>query len=57
VLARDEADFYANEARLNELVGAEAEKLGTKALKAARRVEPFIGWLRPDLSFPQEGGE
>ena len=63
VQARDEADFYANEARLNEIVGAEAEKLGTKALKAARRVEPFIGWYRPDLSYPQptematEGGE
>ncbi|MEJ2310993.1 MAG: hypothetical protein P8Y10_01700 [Gemmatimonadales bacterium] len=63
VQARDEADFYANEARLNELVGAEAQKLGMKALKAARRVEPFIGWYRPDLSYPQatematEGGE
>jgi len=57
VLARNEADFHANEARLNELAGAEAEKLGMKALKAARRVEPFIGWFRPDLSYPQEGGE
>jgi hypothetical protein len=57
VLAKDEADFHANEARLNEIVGAEAEKLGMKALKAARRVEPFIGWFRPDLSYPQEGGE
>jgi hypothetical protein len=57
VLARNEADFHANEARLSELAGAEAEKLGMKALKAARRVEPFIGWFRPDLSYPQEGGE
>ena len=52
--ARDEADFHANEARLNELVGAEAEALGMKALKFARRVEPMVGWSRPELSFPQE---
>jgi hypothetical protein len=57
IQARSEADYYANEARLNDIVGEEAEKLGMKALKAARRVEPFVAWFRPDLSFPQEGGD
>ena len=54
VVARDEADFYANEARLNELTGEEGQELGTKALKFARRVDPMIVWMRPDLSFPGE---
>lgn len=64
VQARSEADFHANEARLSETLGAEAQKLGMKALKAARRVEPFMARYRPDLSYPQamemaatEGGE
>ncbi len=52
--ARNEADFHANEARLNELAGKEAEALQQKALKSARRVEPMVGWMRPDISFPSQ---
>ncbi len=35
-----------------ELAGKEAEALQQKALQSARRVEPMVGWTRPDISFP-----
>ncbi len=49
--AADAADHYANEARVNELLGEAGEKLLEEARASARRVETTMATMRPDLSM------
>lgn len=49
--AMDAADYHANEARVNEILGEEMRKLIQEAMGIARRVERTTSMMRPDLSM------
>ncbi len=49
--ATDAANFHANEARVNEILGEEGIKLIQEAMSIARRVERTAEVVRPDLSL------
>ncbi len=51
--AESEAAFYAETARITELLGEQGRKLQEKAMQLARRIEINDAVIRPDLSFPQ----
>jgi hypothetical protein len=46
-------DYAARDKEVMEILGDEAQALGMKAVKTARRIEESDGWFRPDLSFPR----
>ncbi len=48
----DEASYYAEDARIRQMLGSEGERLQQKAMQFTRRVESNYSWIRPDLSFP-----
>lgn len=50
--AKSEADFYKDKARIDALIGDQADKLGHKVMTTIRKMEQKEGWLRPDLSYP-----
>lgn len=52
--ARSQSEFYQHRAELKELFGEEAEAIGAKVMQAVRRVDEKDGWMRPDLSYPQQ---
>ncbi len=49
--AADPADYYANEARIDGVLGEEATKLIQEAVGLARRLERTSAMMRPDLSM------
>ena len=51
ISAADAADYYANEKRIDELLGEEAQQLMQEAMGLARRVERTSAMMRPDLSM------
>lgn len=46
-------EYEARDRETMEKLGAEAQALGARAMKTARRMEITDGWVRPELSFPQ----
>ena len=49
--AKNAADFEANNAKVNELLGEDAEELMQRTMAITRKFETKTGWMRPDLSY------
>jgi hypothetical protein len=52
--ARDAADYYAEDQKIEALVGAERRELRRRMLAISRRVESKDAYVRPDLSVVPE---
>ncbi|MFQ5770050.1 MAG: hypothetical protein ACE5HX_05915 [bacterium] len=52
--AKNAAEFYAQAAKNDELLGEEGEALGAKTMAITRKFEQKNGWIRPDLSYMPE---
>jgi hypothetical protein len=50
--AKSEVDYYTNRARIKEVLGEEAKKIGEKVGATVRKMEHKDGYLRPELSYP-----
>ncbi|GAC1437900.1 MAG: hypothetical protein NVSMB68_09760 [Thermoanaerobaculia bacterium] len=50
--ARDAADFWAEDQRVNSMVGADVRPLQVRAMRNTRRYELRDGTVRRDLSYP-----
>jgi hypothetical protein len=50
--ARDEADYWASEAKNNATLGDAVGALNARALGLTRRIDHENVWIRPDLSLP-----
>ncbi len=55
--AKDAADFQAQSAKINELLGDSAKDLNARTMALVRKMEFKDGWIRPDLSYTPEAGE
>ncbi len=57
VTAADAADYHANDARVNGLLGQPAQDLFAEANGYTRHLEQSWSMIRPDLSMGMDGGE
>jgi len=55
--AKNAADFEANNAKVNDLLGEDAEELMQRTMAITRKFETKTGWMRPDLSYMPETEE
>ncbi len=51
--AKSESDYYSERAKIKELIGEEAKKLGDQVNALVRKIEFKDGYIRPDLSYPE----
>ena len=49
--AKNAADFESKNAKVNELLGEEAQELMQRTMAITRKFETKTGWMRPDLSY------
>lgn len=55
--AKSPAEFYAQNAKNEELLGEEGQALLDKTMAITHKFEQKDGWIRPDLSYMPETGE
>ena len=49
--AKNAADFEARNAKVNELLGEDAQDLMQRTMAITRKFDTKTGWMRPDLSY------
>ena len=49
--AKNAAEFQAQDAKTNELLGEEGKELSQRTFAITRKFETKTGWMRPDLSY------
>lgn len=52
--AKNAAEFYAQNAKNNELLGEEGQALSEKTMAITKKFKQKDGWIRPDLSYRPE---